>query len=524
MLIALTAVYLLFEIGFNARLLDVAGSTAGTREIDGLEIHGRLLSGVGAALLIAGAALRRWHKPPLAVALGLPALPVVFWVQGLLVAHLVAATQPEARREAMYLALIPAAVSQGVVELGSGGGTGRGELGASNLDSPAGKALLAVFPALAFGSDLQPKIGANLREIARGSVEHSVGTAERVYNTTFLPVASQLRRTYDQLYLPGSSRLAAATSPSEGGARTPWTEYQRELARRKIDPYTASDHQRYEVVRYLHARAGIPVPSDFQLHDKGAFERAVAQMEHSPSAPSVADRAAFARKQFADGVSRELGVRSNLPPGLSWRAFATHPDVQRKAKGELRQQLPELPDTCGVALAGAFSDFRAQCYEPLVSRAVNDSLKAYRASGDALAPGGQHAGVAERAVRRVFVPPIALGFSLFFGTLNAVGLLIEALWFRRAPADEAPQRAGWPRYALQVALLAFIVGLPLLLPNPVEQSSFVAGQKSRLQMQGDSLRAHALTWLLRAEPTAYPVANAIRVRALQGYEYAPFRR
>ena len=58
-LILLTLVYLCFELGFNARLLDVVGGNASPADVEHLEVYGRTLSGVAAALVLLQVLLRR---------------------------------------------------------------------------------------------------------------------------------------------------------------------------------------------------------------------------------------------------------------------------------------------------------------------------------------------------------------------------------------------------------------------------------------------------------------------------------
>ncbi|MFN7757542.1 MAG: hypothetical protein ACK5RP_08790 [Betaproteobacteria bacterium] len=50
-LIGLTIVYLIVELAFNARLLDVVGGTPSLHEIERIEVWGRLLSGAAVALV-----------------------------------------------------------------------------------------------------------------------------------------------------------------------------------------------------------------------------------------------------------------------------------------------------------------------------------------------------------------------------------------------------------------------------------------------------------------------------------------
>ena len=51
-LIVLTIVYLCFELGFNARLLDVVGGNVEPAAVEDVEFYGRSLSGIAAALVV----------------------------------------------------------------------------------------------------------------------------------------------------------------------------------------------------------------------------------------------------------------------------------------------------------------------------------------------------------------------------------------------------------------------------------------------------------------------------------------
>ncbi len=51
-LLPLTIAYLLFELAFSARLLDIAGGLSTRDELDAIEFAGKTLSGCALALLI----------------------------------------------------------------------------------------------------------------------------------------------------------------------------------------------------------------------------------------------------------------------------------------------------------------------------------------------------------------------------------------------------------------------------------------------------------------------------------------
>ncbi|WP_291750922.1 hypothetical protein [Candidatus Sulfuricurvum sp. RIFRC-1] len=51
-LLWITLLYLIFELSFSARLLDVAGGVSSQNDIDGIETYGRMLSGIAAGLFL----------------------------------------------------------------------------------------------------------------------------------------------------------------------------------------------------------------------------------------------------------------------------------------------------------------------------------------------------------------------------------------------------------------------------------------------------------------------------------------
>ena len=61
-LIVLTIIYLCFELGFNARLLDVVGGDVKPHDVEDVEFYGRSLSGIAAALVVLQLMWRRRLK------------------------------------------------------------------------------------------------------------------------------------------------------------------------------------------------------------------------------------------------------------------------------------------------------------------------------------------------------------------------------------------------------------------------------------------------------------------------------
>ena len=124
-LLLLSAVYLLFEMIFNASLVQVAGSGYSTEdELTRTELLGRSLSGIGASLLLAGWALRgpllsnrarRWTAAGL---IFLVTWPLVFFGQRVLIdQYLIEPSSAEQRQRAYYAQLVRQGLATNSIEI-----------------------------------------------------------------------------------------------------------------------------------------------------------------------------------------------------------------------------------------------------------------------------------------------------------------------------------------------------------------------------------------------------------------------
>lgn len=149
LLIALTLAYLCLELGFNARLLDVVGGGATARDVERIELYGRSLSGVAAALVVLQLMLRRrtpdGQGPAYSKIVFFCLLtPVLVFVAIKGIVDLLGGTRDaEFRRMALNATLLQHALVAGNLKLD-------GLVDDSTLfTQPEGKAFLALFPLLA---------------------------------------------------------------------------------------------------------------------------------------------------------------------------------------------------------------------------------------------------------------------------------------------------------------------------------------------------------------------------------------
>lgn len=485
-LVLLTSAYLLLELSFNARLLDVAGGAPNAADLEGVEFFGRILSGIGAALLIWKLAHKHVRRDNygLLMLCCLMVVPLVFVGQRLLIDYLVDRSDGEQRQRAVLVATLRVAAQQNVVQF-------RGlDMDDETKASPAGKTLLTVFPALFYGADkVHESVEKHLTDVVAGAAHAQIGGPQKAYNDFYLPVANEIRRMYNDQYVPASNKFSAA----EAGAKSPdqaWHEYMSELENRRIDPYGANEMQRRVVIKRLR-KSGVHVHDDFQLGDEEAFRAAF---------PST-------RRSFSDRVSQALGFKSNLPPGLSFAQFASHKDIRSVALSRIKQRRPDLAIQAAPDLNASEDDFNRRVYDPMVKDFVQQRVRALTGQAEMYVKDKAFAEQGREAVRAMLVPPLALGLSLFFGLLNLVGLL----------ASLVPTAIAQIAVRL-VSTCAIVVG-PFFSNNSLTESPGFAVLQQELKEQRP-VSAVFIRWLVAAEPLGYPLANGLRIHLLGNFQFS----
>lgn len=480
--VGLTVLYLILELGFNARLLDVAGGLPDAEALDGVELYGRILSGFGAALL-----LWKLFSPKSTRRFGLffcclLVVPAVFIGQRALIDALVENSSGEQRKRADLVTTLRWAAQKSTVQFPGL------DLADEVKSSPEGKTLFAVFPALFYSADrVHRAVTKQLDALVDATVRAQVGPADETYQAAYLPLTSEIRRLYDEKYMPASKKFASAMT-SEQSPDHAWYEYLHELRRRRINPASPSQRQYNAVVDRLQ-RKGFYVPYNFKLNDEATFK---------DSHP--------ASRRFAEEASQEMGFRTRIKPGLSWEKFRRHEDVQALAAKSLRQNFPGLLLLGPLELGATKGDYKKMVYEPMIDQFVTYRVNSLTADPQMYVNHPDLSRSGRNAVRSLLVPPIALGFSLFFGLLNLGGLV----------ASLVPSARG--QVLARYGLIAAVITLPFFATNSITSSQGYATLNSVLEKEGIA-QAHALRWLMGAEPMAYPVMNRVRVHILRDFKF-----
>lgn len=502
-LLTVTFLYLLFELGFSARLLDASGGLADIDEIKHIEHWGRALSGIAAALFCWGFLLKRpWSYGKFAAALvALIAvwIPLMFAIQQHIVESAIERLDGGQRRDASFLVVATRFM------LG-------GNLRVANLDlpedawnDPAGKAFIAVFPVLA--SSL-PNLETEAKGILRATLRKHLtqgctvgkngcfGSFEEFNNEIWRPVIGEVSESFRK-YSKGVNDYADAIDRIPAEQERAWRDYVRKLSEKRYTP-TSVPARGWSRVRSEVRSMGVPVSDTWAPSDRAGFNAAVAT----------------AVRRSADDAY-EKGMKANLgdvlPRTLTPAAFMRHPAIQSTIVEKMGVAELRVPLDYVVAP----QDVMKRIYLPLITAATDHSFGIYTAAMHEFDVGGRHEELGRQAAERLIVPPLALVFSLIGG----LGHLSKSIFLGTLLLS---RRRGIAWAACLTALTLGLVG-GYHYKNPVSVSPVYTDLESQVAANSAFYVPWALRWIVQTEPVSYPIAEAIRRHALVGltYGYVP---
>lgn len=510
-LFLVTGLYLIFELAFNARLLDVVGGTASNDEVHNIEIFGRLLSGTAVALVVLQIlmALRSKSKaasPSVAVIAFccIVVLGLVYVGLQMFVDTLVQKSTPEFRRQSLNIVLVQRALSNGQAVLE--GLTDDPKI----FVSPEGKAFLALFPLLAVSVDkLDEKIkGAKLELIAQ-QVGRKLGGV-RGYYAKYVEAINQTRMQWQRYSRGGNVGIEAEIARQQERA---WNDYLRDLSRRGWTPTTVPSLFKGEVVKRV--RRNLPTLStNWNPSEEESFKAAVE---------------AQVKRKFKAGGDGSVVVRGQrVPPKLEYSEFVMHAGVQ----SELRERLG-VPIGISIAPIYASSEqFNQRLFEPTKRSIAAQEIRKYDAANATFANGGINQEIGMDAARAALVPPIALFCSLL-GAIGHLGkLLYLVLIGVRLILVKSRHTAGIVRVLnwAWIAPLLVITGIWIWLSNinnEVTNSRIFGYLRTQVETRADYMSsANTGVFLMNAmhvvavgQSYGYPINERIRTKVLGGITY-----
>lgn len=504
-MLTLTLGYLIVELGFNARLLDVVGGLATHEEIEHIEVFGRLISGTALALLALGFQLQKgvrqgWGRAAYLVRLPLVAticIATMYFGQRALIDWLLDRSTAEYRSRAAVLVPMTHLMTQQNFSL-----TGL-NLSAEDFRTPEGKTFLATFPLQALSvpgltdrlTKQAPIMFAIFAEKMRGSPED--------FHRDYLDSQKRLRELHDRDYEPASKRFRQETTGITLSSRqdAAWFDYENSLQRRhrKLHPNSVP-RAHWPSVRTELRQKGVPVGNDWHPADRKGFNRAVEQQVRQTALDSFRRQARTA-----------LGVSRNLEPGLSFEQFLAHPAIQHKWRESLT-----LPQHFRLVMNQSVGTLERAVYDPAIEADAERLVRERLATPAHYVDGGRFAAIGRDSYRSLIVPPIALLFSLAGAMTHIFKCGAFAFKLRR-------KIKPWAFRLALAGYLALATVLPLLLTNQVSSQILFErlGDQTRegLGEVKGGLVAGSIRWTTQFQPIFYPINEFVRAKMLFGLTY-----
>ncbi len=510
----LTGIYLSFELGFNARLLDVAGGLATPDEVSSIEHWGRYISGIALALAVWGlimprATHNRWRFGRWVIVLAVSAaVSISFAYNGekALIDSLVDKSDGSQRQIAAELTLFSHAILEH--DLGVDGIA----LSPNELAKPEGKSFIALFPVLAFSTnDLNSKAAAALRQVIARNIGKAIGTPREFYNKTYIPSVQKLRDIFNDQYRTGANKLHDALNGIPATQTRAWDDYVGELGRNRLNPGNVPQRF-YGQVRDKVRQQGVPVPDNWWPGDRATFNAAIRDKIERE-----------ARQNYHGAIEQKFGVGADLPDDLQWEAFIAYPLIQKSWKDDLNRQLNslsqgseqpwKLPDDTQLTSNMNLDAYSKAVYDPLVDHMVDGVIDRYQAPVSSFENRGQNETFGKNAMEALLVPPIALGFSLFGALVHITKFSTYSLRFS-------------PRLRRIKFLMAIVGGIVACFavaayysPNEVTSSRAYDYLRVETKTHLGDMAQHAFTWVIQAQPYAYPFNEFVREVILAGMTF-----
>lgn len=521
----ITLTYLICELAFNSRLLDLVGSVSTADEVHNMERYGRTLTAIAAALLALQFSLMGlvrlkkkgvWLTAKASTALvlliclitGTVTWHAVEWV----IERQVTKSTGEFRQMSLLAQLYQHALIEGQqtlegIPLDSGGGQ------AQTWTTPSGKAFLATLPVLLSSSDRYRKL---LERDAEQNLRDNISAREggvRGYYELWLQARGEVHKQFvayynDEMDISETVRLEQARA---------WQRYERSLEAKRLKTWNVP-RRYYATVRKQVRGQGVPVTNDWSPSDRTGFNAAVAK--------------AARQKYLAQRTVVYKGV--TLPKRLDWGVFFRLEVIQK----ELREKLL-LPANTLVReeypLNDKLKQFALELHTPHLNEAVKQQLPELRAAVSSYSAGGSNEKLGEDAARAVIVPPIALIFSL----VGALTHLAKLLYLVLLPltATLLTRRSSRPvRFlnrhplAFPVALIVVLVVTFSLINNSITESvayknlkDGLAGAKITITDEPLPLSGGAVLRVMHAvsigQSYSYPINQYLREHVLQGFDF-----
>lgn len=494
-LLWVTLTYLIFELSFSARLLDVAGGVSSQDDIDGIEIYGRVLSGIAVGLfLFSWLKDKEWvpfNKIVLAFVVFIASFLLMYQVQENIVRTLIDRLSDEERKQAVILAIAAPQIASGDVDIANQ------KYGEGGLDSASAKSFVALFPALALYKENLDKdiekltplfIKSQLTRSCEAGTEGCIGDSQDFHNKVWAKIVEESQNKYNAMVESYQSETSSSAIKKQQNKA--WKRHVSTVrSKTGYSPDNVPEYMHNKIRERLKKDHGLLLPYGWNPGDRGTFNNAVRNKIY---------------RQADQSLSRQLG--RSIPANLSFEWFFKQKGTQQ----HIRETLNITNQKMSFPLVYSHEESEKYVYNRILEHFVEKELSRLDSEAKEFAPEGKHAEMGESAAKRVFVPAVALFFSLLGGLghfMKSGALIMES---------SVPFWSGLSRMFIGVvmaSILMFITSNPVIESKPYQILSEGVKEKNGVVL------ALGAEWIIRMESNIYPVNNWLRINVLQGLNF-----
>lgn len=250
-----------------------------------------------------------------------------------------------------------------------------------------------------------------------------------------------------------------------------------------FEEFIVTDQVTQIVRRTVREEHAVELPTDWQADDRDGFILTI-----------TAQKSGELGAELEVAMQQRLGA--TLPLDLDADAFVASSPVQARLHDALR---PRDPGAL-IRLDYAPDEFKAVVITPhYVAAAERERARLY-SDADAMADGGPRAEEGKRYVRALIVPPIAMGFSLFFALVNAVGLIASI----PALAGVQSKAIG---YGVKAAGIGAVIALPMLNNAAEVETDTYSYFSDQVSAALTPAGAFFSAWVINTEPAVYAIGR-----------------
>lgn len=499
-LLWVTLLYLIFELSFSARLLDVAGGVSSQDDIDGIERYGRMLSGIATGLfLYSWLKNKEWipfNKVVLVFIIFIFSFVLMYQIQESIVRSLIDRLSDEERKQAVVLAIAAPQIASGDVDIANQ------QYGEGGIDSASAKSFVALFPALALYKENIDKdiekltplfVKSQLTRSCEAGTEGCIGDSQAFHNNVWAKIVEESQNKYNAMVESYQSETSSSSIKKQQNKA--WKRHVSAVrSKTGYDPDNVPEYMHDKIRGRLKKDHGLILPYGWNPSDRSLFNNAVSNKIY---------------RQADKSLSRQLG--RSIPNNLSFEWFFK----QKGTQEHIRETLNITNKKMTFPLVYTHEESERYVYNRVLEYFVDKELSRLNSDAKEFAPEGKHAELGESAAKRVFVPAVALFFSLLggLGHFMKSGALIMESW--------VTLWTGFVRMLISVIVVSVIM---FVFSNPVIESKPYQILSESIKEKNGTVLALGAEWIIRMESAIYPFNNWLRMNVLQGLNFGAMPR